>query len=195
MKRLLLTAALTLTLTACAGLGHVEYDCPINGPSTPNCSSMEDAYKLSRNTTNSGSSVFENKAAASAQAAAIPYFGEHSNYPATQTGMPVFQQPKVMRVWLAPYVDADGNLRSGEYTYFATPGAWNYGTLQSPGEASGVFKPSNPNSLGFNPVAAPTGKDNSRPNTPEGRPAAPNTQTAVQPNSAGITQPYQRITH
>src|SRR5690606_17618151 len=82
-----------------------------------------------------------------------PYFGSHSShYPdAAQQGMPVFQQPKVMRVWLAPYVDADGNLRSGEYTYFATPGAWNYGSLQTPGQASGVYEPSRPDQLGFNP--------------------------------------------
>lgn len=189
MKRLFITASLLLTLTACSSMGRVEYDCPLDmATNSPQCASMEDAYKLSRNTSKTGTSVFENQAEAATRAAAQPYFGQDSNFPATQTGMPVFQQPKVMRVWLAPYVDADGNLRSGEYTYFATPGAWNYGSLQSPGEASGVFGPSSANELGFNPVeAARKGKNTGRPSVPG------NDSANTVPAQPGITQPYQRV--
>ncbi|MCC5609599.1 TraV family lipoprotein [Nostoc sp. CHAB 5834] len=143
--------------------------------------------------------MFEVRASAPA-AQEKPFFnGESSNYPEpSQQGRPVFQQPKVMRVWVAPYVDADGNLRSGEYTYFNTPGKWNYGDMKKPGAASGAFEPGRPSNLGFNPVvkAPPEAKAPPKPaEQPAPAPAATSSAN-TKPSDASalaITQPYQRL--
>ena len=58
--------------------------------------------------------VFDKPATATAPSTSEkPYVGaQASDYPAAgANGMPVFEQPRVYRPWLAPYVDADGNLR------------------------------------------------------------------------------------
>ncbi|KWU17818.1 hypothetical protein AS149_13945 [Burkholderia cenocepacia] len=124
--------------------------------------------------------------------------------------MPVFKQPKVMRVWVAPYVDADGNLRSGEYAYFATPGEWNYGSLNKPGAASGMFQPTRPGQLGFNPTDKRAGQASQGSANPAKPPEAPpaqefkptipaaangSTGTAAPATQGGITQPYQRLSN
>jgi hypothetical protein len=107
--------------------------------------------------------------------------------------MPVFKQPEVHRVWVAPYVDSDGNLRTGEYTYFSTPGKWNYGTTKRPGEGSAIFGPAKPNAnLGFVPV---TQQQEKRPAAPPSNkaPAAEKSQQAAPDSVNNITQPAQRI--
>jgi conjugal transfer pilus assembly protein TraV len=128
--------------------------------------------------------------------------GQVSNYPEAGTnGMPVFQQPQVMRVWVAPYVDANGNLRSGEYTYFSTPGKWNYGDLKKSGSASGIFEPGRADRLGFNPVvASPAAGAPARPAEPTraagGPGAVPNIPVGTPTDSTtSITQPYQRLSN
>jgi conjugal transfer pilus assembly protein TraV len=222
MNRLWIAASLTSLLSACA-VGHVDYDCHLADVQAAKCASMEDAYKASRtyNRASKGhaQSVFEDTAradkkdgATSARSDEQPFFrGEESQYPdAAQQGMPVFKQPKVMRVWVAPYVDADGNLRSGEYAYFATPGEWNYGSLNKPGAASGMFQPTRPGQLGFNPTdkrQAQTSQGSASPAKPpeapaqEFKPTIPAAATggaAAAPAAAtqgGITQPYQRLSN
>ncbi|KWT98323.1 MULTISPECIES: type IV conjugative transfer system lipoprotein TraV [unclassified Variovorax] len=211
MKRLLIAASVTALLSACAGLGHVEYECALADVPAAKCASMEDAYKLSTKGKGAGNhkqSVFESqprtaKTGEQSPEAAQPFFrGEASNMPdAAQQGLPVFKQPKVMRVWVAPYVDADGNLRSGEYTYFATPGAWNYGSLTKPGAAAagGMFEPTKPNQLGFTPKEVNSTNRATTPSGPSKPPeskAATGTTTSSAPapsTSNGITQPYQRL--
>lgn len=227
MKRLLIAASLASALTGCA-FGHVDYDCHLADVQAAKCASMEDAYKASRTYTRANNthaqSVFEDtgrgaKDAGSArvQSEEKPFFrGEESHFPdAAQQGMPVFKQPKVMRVWVAPYVDADGNLRSGEYAYFATPGEWNYGSLNKSGAASGMFQPTRPGQLGFTPQdkraqgsqasqgAAPSAPPEAAP-AQEYKPTIPaaatagNTSAGNPPPTAtqgGITQPYQRLSN
>ncbi|MNR71648.1 Type IV conjugative transfer system lipoprotein (TraV) [compost metagenome] len=207
MKRLLIVASLSTVLAGCAGMGRVDYDCELAEVQAAKCASMEDAYKMSRkhrNGAGNNQSVFQQPGAAAKGGEAAqgqqPYFnGAPSNYPnATEQGMPVFRQPKVMRVWLAPYVDANGNLRSGEYTYFATPGAWNYGSMKSPGDAAGIFEPSKPGQLGFNPNETTNAKRGqpmaapARPPETVNKPAIP-ASTGAAPDQGGITQPYQRL--
>jgi hypothetical protein len=108
-----------------------------------------------------------------------------------EVGRPVFNQPTVHRVWIAPYIDADGNLRSGEYTYFNTPGEWNYGTTTTQGSASAstMFAPIKPkdNSLGFTPSVKPTTTSGPTPPKPGDLPNL-GTQTA-----APVTPPAQRL--
>lgn len=213
---LLLTPLAALVLSGC--MTSPAYRCPLDGSEAEGrCTSTEQAYKASvgaRGTQQEVTSVFDlpqNKhldsnggpAAPSAQGA--PYFtGQATNYPAPPgNGAPVFQQPRVFQPWLAPYVDGDGNLRSGEYGYFSTPGRWNYGTLRKPGSSSGIFEPARPGDLGFQPVAptarsTPTRPAELRPAgqaapTASGAPAAQAAPAQAAPAQAAITQPYQRL--
>lgn len=200
MNRLLIAAPLLTLLTACSSMGHIDYDCKLHDVQAAKCASVEDAYKASRKgKVGDRQSVFESADAGRAPGATggsvdnRPFFqGERSGYPdAAQQGMPVFKQPKVMRVWHAPYVDADGSLRSGEYSYFATPGAWNYGSLKQAGAAanSGMFEPTKPDALGFNPQTAKKPASGGPGKPPEPKASASGAQTS----SSGITQPYQRL--
>lgn len=222
-------ALATLTLAVLAGCSSAprapEYACPLdqNAINRGACASMQDAYKASR-TMQRGSengrvqSVFDARVQENSPQNERPMFsGQPSNYPDPgQTGMPVFQQPKVLRVWVAPYVDADGNLRSGEYTYISTPGSWNYGTTTKPGSASGIFEPQRPSNLGFTPNVVSNGKNAAQPARPAAPPentggvgssasqSTPSTGSTPAPSAAGaartesnggITQPYQRMTN
>lgn len=209
-----LTLVAALTLAACSSAPRKpDYECPLDDVNAAKCASVQDAYKKSQSMkTPEGAtrvqSVFDPRVQQGAQRgqAAQPVFaGTPSNMPEPGVnGMPVFQQPQVMRAWVAPYVDADGNLRSGEYTYFNTPGKWNYGDMAKPGNAAGIFEPARPDNLGFNPVVTPDAK-----RTPA-RPAEPGAARSSQPaqgsnagrvqgapadSTTAITQPYQRLSN
>jgi conjugal transfer pilus assembly protein TraV len=206
MKNLMLPLSLAI-VAALSGCATVQYECPLKSQPEAKCASMHDTYSVANKTGNTGGaktgadrqSVFErsSKEAVAETAQSKPFFkGEDSGFPEPgERGMPVFKQPEVHRVWVAPYVDSDGNLRTGEYTYFSTPGKWNYGSTRRPGEASAIFGPQKPGNLGFVPVTPESKKD---------RPAAPpspgtnpgnNARPAATPDSVGsITQPAQRIT-
>lgn len=208
--------ALYLTLVTAAGLSACssapripDYSCPLNDVAGAKCASVEQAYSAARSMNRDDSqtrvqSVFDSRVQRTTAPERPAFQGQLSNYPEPgQTGMPVFQQPKVMRPWIAPYVDADGNLRSGEYSYFATPGRWNYGEMRKPGAAAGIFEPSRPGQLGFTPSAVPGRATNAppRPAEPAARPSgsqgASNTGSLMTPSAkpadGAITQPYQRL--
>jgi len=201
MKKLILPLSLAAIATL-SGCASVQYECGLKPQPDAKCASMQDAYGASNR---GGSvadakrqSVFEGsgKSAAATPAQDRPFFrGEDSGFPeAGERGMPVFKQPEVHRVWVAPYVDSDGNLRTGEYTYFSTPGKWNYGTTKRAGEGAAIFGPQKPENLGFVPVTAAAPQKNERPAAP---PTASSTsaRSAVTPDSVdNITQPAQRIT-
>ena len=204
MNRSLLSALAVLALAGCASSTRTpNYECPLESFERAKCASVTETYNATR-TQAAGAgvktqSVFDPAFQQGARAAAAGGVAL-SNYPEPgNTGMPVFQQPKVMRVWVGPYVDADGNLRSGEYTYFSTPGQWNYGTLKKPGAASGIFEPTKPNNLGFKPVIPPApatqqakpARPPEPPSTSQG--AAAGSTPAPSTSSTGITQPYQRL--
>lgn len=210
MKLYVLLPLAAAVLSACSSAPRIpDYACPLDDLAGAKCASVEQAYRASRTLNKEDvtrvQSVFDRRVQQPA-ADAQPFFqGQTSNYPEPgQNGMPVFQQPKVMRVWVAPYVDADGNLRSGEYTYFNTPGQWNYGDLKKPGAASGVFEPAKPGNLGFTPVvqkgAGATQAVPPKPaeTTPQGTTPVPSSaptskaQIPADP-TANITQPYTRL--
>lgn len=212
MKILAIPLALSaIALAGCStGPRTPDYQCPLESVQAAKCASMQDAYKASRQSSGQPQrqSVFDKRNDNMGGENAQPYFqGQASNYPEPgQQGMAVFSQPKVMRVWTAPYVDADGNLRSGEYTYFSTPGKWNYGDMKKPGAASGIFEPARPGNLGFNPVVQQpksAGNGGATTNAAPPKPAEPanNTGGVGQPAAANapadsttsITQPYQRL--
>jgi conjugal transfer pilus assembly protein TraV len=217
MKSLFFVLAAAGLLSACSSAPRTpDYECALDDVKSAKCASMEDAYRAARNM-NRGEharvqSVFDGRIQGDARAAAgAPMFsGQPSNFPEPgNAGAPVFQQPKVMRVWVAPYVDGDGNLRSGEYTYFSTPGSWNYGSLNKPGAAAGIFEPAKASNLGFQPVEKSSAKATAsgRPSAPpEAQAAAKSAQAqnsgvagpatpAATDSSGTITQPYQRLSN
>jgi type IV conjugative transfer system lipoprotein TraV len=204
MKKLLLSSSL-LSISLLAGCSTPGYECALHTNSAGKCASVESAYKASKEISPSqasqGQSVFDRAARSGPAKAAEPVVGAAlSGLPAGDPGMPVYKQPTVVRVWVAPYVDANGNLRSGEYAYFATPGEWNYGTLRNPGQ-SGMFGPVKPQDYGFNPTtdtkttAAPPPSTETQSQQAPSAPPVTTLQpgTSSKPASAGITQPYQRL--
>lgn len=57
---------------------------------------------------------------------------------------PVYQPPKPVRIWVAPWRDQDGILRSGQYLYVTQDGGWQFGELRSPGAGSRILRPRPP---------------------------------------------------
>jgi type IV conjugative transfer system lipoprotein TraV len=202
MNKLVLGSAL-LVAAALSGCVSPGYECALKPNEAGKCASVQDAYAAANRTAGSKAkreSVFDmSHKEDAAQQQPGQYFNPNSaGLPDTpENGMPVFKQPQVHRVWVAPYVDADGNLRSGEYTYFTTPGEWNYGSLHKPGAASGAFGPARPNDVGF--ASAPEQKK-AAPGAPTQSPPQPeasktNPQQVATPQTGGsaVTQPAQRF--
>ena len=88
-----------------------------------------------------------------------------------QVAAPVYQPPQPWRVWLGPWVGSNGDLHSGEYVWFTTPGHWFYDGKVWPlttgsGEggvhigdryvSDGVLAPVPPTNLGFTPSLSRT---------------------------------------
>lgn len=206
MKNVALILAVAATVAACSSAPRKpDYQCPIEDVEAAKCASVQEAFAASNSMQGQGQprvqSVFDNRVQsrpAAVPAAGQPVFmGQLSEHPAPSTnGDPVFQQPEVKRVWVRPYVDSDGNLRTGEYVYFSTPGKWSYGDLRKPGaaaKATGMFGPARQDKLGFNPVVEPP-KTAAKPPAPAADTAA---TAAPKPatTTGGITQPFQRLTN
>jgi hypothetical protein len=201
MKHAAIAAFLTAAMIQGCAMG-VKPECPMDATGTGGCSSMQAAYSAAQRPVRADdTSLFDDKPApqSASTGPAVPAIGALSKFPEPDKAMPVFQQPKVYRPWLAPYVDADGVLHAGEYAYFSTPGRWNYGELHKPGEGSVVMGPAKPWDIGFVPREA----DN--PNTPKTSAPPPPTPSSTQggatsnstqggaASSNSIVQPYQRL--
>ena len=197
MKRtVLLLTSLPVLLIGCASTP--PHTCQM-GVYNPDCHTMDQVYETARHSPAKATTVAQIMSpdpAHPVKPAKPPApVGNHGGAYAEpgEVGQPVFQQPRVMRVWIAPYVDADGNLRSGEYTYFNTPGAWNYGSTRTPGtgSASTLFAPLKPGTagtLGFTPkVASPS---QPAPPKPGDHPNAGSLNPAQVPS---ITPPAQKL--
>lgn len=182
IKLALLAAAAATLMTGCSTLSASEPTggCPLTSYS--GCSSMQDVYSAARTadpkllTKNGVQNVFDIRAYSKDALRAMAEEGSArndapvvgggkatlGNYPekgGVDGGAPIYKSPRPMRVFTAPSVDGNGNLRSGEQVYFATPGEWNYGTLKKPGAAagatgvsSGTFGPADDRNIGFIPV-------------------------------------------
>jgi len=206
MKKILLTV--TVLAGVLSGCSTPGYECELKVNETGKCASMTEAYKAANTTIGSNvkrESVFESSGDQHTSKPTSPsYFeGTVSSFPdQNENGMPVFKQPEVHRVWVAPYVDADGNLRTGEYTYFTTPGEWNYGTTKRTGQASGIFGPAKLGSQGNQgfiaeqkkvtaPLQAPP-----QPNIPGETSGTKDKNSDKVPNVSGlngVTQPSQKF--
>ena len=194
-------ALIALLISGCSVISPVRYACELQEAPGAACSSMSDAYKQSRqpSTDSHRQSVFQTSKTSETmdtrQDATVKFKGANAGFAEPgEVGMPVFQQPKVMRVWVAPYVDADGTLRSGEYAYFSTPGQWNYGTTRQAGQASGAFGPSKPDALGFKAdITKKTATTPPKPQDPAKTSAAVSNTVSTDSPIQGITQPYKRL--
>lgn len=188
MHRSLLILLSLIALTACAS--RSPYGCPLDA-SQKHCRSLEEVYAEARTAPRKSAKPGRGVMARDQTNAAphLAYFAR-TNPDTVPQGQPVFNQPRVFRPWLAPYVDADGNLRSGEYVYFATPGEWNYGTTREPGAASSatLFAPQRPDQLGFVPVDSSLQKRAASSANASAPPPPPAVTTRD-----GVTQPSERL--
>lgn len=182
MIRALFVVAAALALSACAS--NKPYSCSLNDQA--HCRNMQEVYDAARKA--SRNDARQNVVGGRTIEYPLPVTHNTDRYAEPgEHGQPVFRQPRVYRVWLAPYVDADGNLRSGEYVYFSTPGEWAYGTTRDSGVAgAAMFGPQRPENIGFTPVE--TGQ--ATPPAPSGSLPQPASVT----NRDGIVQPAQRLT-
>lgn len=189
-KYFYLTLIAPVLLAGCAST-PIDH-CKLN-KHTKGCYSMEQVYNAAAQSPSNTSSIQQimrkHHGVPTPPPSLPPAVGYNSGYTEPgSVGEPVFKQPKVYRVWIAPYVDADGNLRSGEYTYFSTPGQWAYGSLRTPGSASAgtEFAPSKTTALGFKPDLSNT---NGAPPIPPGQ-----VQTPRSINQSSITPPAEKLT-
>jgi hypothetical protein len=196
MNKTLLLGVLALVLGGCSS---VSYRCALGQEGGTECRSMHQSYdaavRMPELPMAAGTPAYAMEAAAQGGVQ-----GQFEGYPQPrQVGMPVYEAAKVHRAWTAPWTDAEGNLRGGEYVYFTTPGKWSYGGLRSPGEASDIFRPKRADDVGMAVIspleAAANAARGAAPaaTQPVSTPTATR-QVPVAPAPSGITQPYQKLT-
>ena len=197
-RRIILTLAPLVLAAGCAT--HPPYTCRL-GETDPSCHNMQEVYGTAHNTSGKQAVGLENimrpdpAHPVPPPPPPLPVANHGKDYVEPgEVGRPVFREPTVHRVWIAPYIDADGNLRSGEYTYFSTPGEWNYGSTTAAGSASAstMFAPVKPdqNNLGFKPVVKPAAPSQSPPRPGD----ASNAGSLAPAPASNITLPAQKLT-
>lgn len=133
--------AVVLSIIGLAGCADIPHRCPLK--KGPGCESVTQIYQDAREVNpNLGGQWLPKASTATARAAGPDWAAPGGYAEPGAVGEPIFREPRVYRVWLAPFVDANGNMHSGQYVYFSTPGEWLYGGLAQTGEASpGLFTP------------------------------------------------------
>ncbi|EQD77965.1 membrane lipoprotein lipid attachment site [mine drainage metagenome] len=188
MIRIIQLSLSILVIAGLAGCATVGPACPLQ--KGPGCQSVTQVYQDAIEADPNLSGQWLPKVSAQSEPAAGPDWSAPAGYAEPgQVGEPIFREPRVYRVWIAPFVDANGNMHSGQYVYFSTPGEWSYGSLQDTGVASpGLYGPRPPgDSFGGKRRKA------TALNVPRGQPPKPssgNKNTTVN----GITQPKESLT-
>ena len=181
-------ASVVLGVAALAGCANIPSQCPLQ--KGPGCQSMTQVYNDAREVSPDTGGQWVPKAPAQSAAAVGPDWSQPAGYAEPgQVGEPIFREPRVYRVWIAPFVDANGNMHSGQYVYFSTPGEWSYGGLHDAGAASpGMYGPLPPGeSFGGNAHKGTALR------VPAGAPPKPSS-THKDSTVNGITQPKESIT-
>lgn len=201
------SVVLSVGLSGCSVFSSPKYDCELNSADGV-CSSMNTTYSAAKqsNPKNSNETVFTDYFDSSAlpvagpnrnarvQATGMALSNSLSGWPQpAQQGMPVFNHAKVYRAWVAPWTDASGLLHAGEYVYFSTPGNWNYGSLKSPGNASGMFAPLKPGQYGFKPVFEAERQTESQNQAQSQANDAATNEFRPTDSIRGVTQPYEKL--
>lgn len=163
MKLKLLSISLILVgLSAC---GSQPTQCPLNNKDGY-CSSVDETYKASVTRGGSKENVLDYKRleAAGVGDPNLPVITPPRRALGSQAlDGPVFIPAHPYRYWVAPWTDANGVAHSGEMQYFVIPGRFAYGSLETPGAASGILGPVKPEDLGFTPVQTTDDMDTVRP--------------------------------
>ncbi|TXF11203.1 type IV conjugative transfer system lipoprotein TraV [Pelomicrobium methylotrophicum] len=123
MRRLAIAVMLPAVLTGCAGMsgldGESKFAC--KAPEGVTCSSLSGVYANAVANNLPGlrkGGVGEEQAVPPAKSGGIT--GR-----APSSGDPIRTAPKVLRIWIAPWEDADGDLHDQSYIYVvADPGRW-----------------------------------------------------------------------
>lgn len=131
MRRIgLIAALLPVVLTGCAstmsGLdGENKFAC--KAPEGVTCSSLSGVYAnaVANNLPGLRSGHKSSGEGDTGKAEAPPKPQETIAGKTPQSGDPIWRKPRVMRVWIAPWEDAEGDLHDQSYVYVvADPGGW-----------------------------------------------------------------------
>lgn len=141
-----------ITLSACTSIG---YRCPLDPNEKPEsataCASMHEAMEGARKGTGGRTSVFLDDKGRIVPPelhtgkAAVPLAVKMAEPYTKPSGTPAYSQPKVFQVWSSAFKDEHGNLHDGHHSWFATPGEWNYGTVNKSGVVGkNIMRPTTP---------------------------------------------------
>lgn len=144
LKASFLTATIAL-LTGCSTMGSKDFGCP--APQGIVCKSPTEIYEMTHGDTTSvyqngaqnkqgGDDMFKSSTPTSSNggfdgnlnkvASANPF--SKPAYLPNSNPVPVLEQPKVVRVWVAPWVDENQTLNYPSYKFKeVTPRKWNFG--------------------------------------------------------------------
>lgn len=186
LRNFLIVTIVSATAIGCSS--KPVHTCPLSEDGYT-CSSVSNAYGAAKAPSGHKDTVFDPipEKGVNKKSKKVPLGDASSNSKffqefeaAGDRGKPVYTPPTPHRLWKAPAYFTDGILSGGEYLYYTTPGRWNFGTLQTPGDISDAVAPVSPEALGFRVLpSAPGSLDTD------------NTDTDVH---HGIVQPEQRMT-
>jgi len=183
-----LILALLVPMVLLAGCADPPHRCPLK--KGPGCEAVSQIYVDAREANPNQNGQWLPKTPTSVVGRAPSWSASSGFYGPGQVGMPVFKEPRVYRAWIAPYIDSSGNMHSGQYVYFSTPGEWSYGSLTRSGEASpGLYGPIPPQDSFFRSL-----KHGSGLSMPSGKPPSPSSKNKSSKTVDGITQPKVILT-
>lgn len=186
LKASLLTATIAL-FTGCSTIGNKDFSCP--APKGFVCKSPTEIYELTHGDTNaiyqdstsnaSGDDMFKspkssNNGGFNGNLNQVPVSNSFSKpaYLPNSNPVPVLEQPKVVRVWVAPWVDENETLNFPSYKFKEiTTRKWNFGGAQ-------VFRNSLPvtapdNAADYQSPSAEVPPTNAAQQSPQGMPQIP----------------------
>ena len=142
VKLALLLTASVLVLNGCSymGIGQGDFSCP-GGIDGVRCMSARQVYQATESSDYVKTASENDKSGASKPVGVL----DHSNssmksqvaIPSIEQPVPIRTQAKVMRIWMAPWEDDDGDLHADGYLYTEIESRrWNLGErFRSPGTA------------------------------------------------------------
>lgn len=131
-----------LNLLLISGCATPPHSCPIDLSGNRNCSPMSKVYKAALENKKTEETLIDSKNVVSTvndqKVRAVKKNQLANNF--INEEKPVFQQPRIYRLWVAPWQDEYDFMHSGEYIYFKEDGYWNYGNKKPGKSKQGVIK-------------------------------------------------------
>ncbi|TAL51416.1 MAG: type IV conjugative transfer system protein TraV [Methylovulum sp.] len=144
VKRLFIIkiALIAATLQGCSslGIGKSDFSCP-GGIDGVRCLSARQVYEATESSDYVKTRAEENQTGANANKQSVPVVAKVGSaqvaVPRIGQPVPIRTQAKVMRIWIAPWEDNDGDLHANGYIYTEIERRkWNLGQpFNSPGTA------------------------------------------------------------